>query len=184
MIIKVDLGMTHGIYGETLCSTQDFDLMKEDRIILEWEGTRFIGLFVDYDFSTEINESELEFKMVRRLDEHERKLYRQQVESHLLERPLKLSNKALSVYKSCSKGNNKIWKWKAELKLTRNVLLAREHDTYYNDRGEFQYMYGSMRIRVKDGIITEIMNHYSIKTDFKKDMKKYRELNKKLKISA
>lgn len=184
MIIKVALSMTHGINGVTLCSTQDFDLITNDRVMLERNGIRFIGLFIGYDFDSDINEDELEFKMVRRLEDYERKLYKQQVERNLLESKLKLSNKALSVYKSCSKGNNKIWKWKAELKLTRNVLLAREHDTYYNDRGEFQYMYGSMRIRVKDGVITEIMNHYSIKTDFKKDMKKYRELNKKLKISA
>lgn len=184
MIIKVALGMTHSIDGATLCSTHDFDLMVNDRVILERDGQTYYGLFLKYDFDSDINEDDLEFKMVRRLENHERKLYKQQVEKHLLKFPLKMSNKALSVYKSCSKGNTKIWKWKAELKLTRNVLLAREHDTYYNDRGEFQYMYGSMRIRIKNGVITEIMNHYSIKTDFKKDMKKYRELNKKLKISA
>lgn len=172
MIIKVALGMTHGIHGVTLCSTQDFELMVDDRIILERNGRHYFGLFLKYDFDSDINEDELEFKMVRRLEDNERKLYKQQVEKHLLEFTLKVSNKALSVYKSCSKGNNKIWKWKAELKLTRNVLLAREHDTYYNDRGEFQYMFGSMRIRVKDGIITEIMNHYSIKTDFKKGYEK------------
>lgn len=184
MIIKVSLAMTHGIMGVTLAKTDCFDLMIDDRIILERDGERMYGLFLKYDFDSDINEDTLEFKMVRRLENHEMKLYRQQVEEHLLSNPLKLTNKALNCYKKFCKGNQKIWKWKAELKLTRNVLLAREHDTYYNDRGEFQYMFGSMRIRVKNGYITEIMNHKSIKTDFNKDIKKYQELNRKLKITA
>lgn len=92
---------------------------------------------------------------------------------------LKVSPLALHDYRTKVKGNQHMPKLEVRKKLTRNVQLA---DLIGENDGVKFYQYGNLKIAVDDKLVIFIQNYKGKLRHFKKDTKRYYELNQELQI--
>jgi hypothetical protein len=100
---------------------------------------------------------------------------------------LKLTDKAFEMYRKHVKGNQNTSRDQAALKLTRNVLLAKEippRNTVERLIGNKLYAYGNLHILVRRGKVVNVFNHYGgeYHDGWQFDKQKYIELTKQLGI--
>lgn len=96
-------------------------------------------------------------------------------------RKLQLTNKTYQEYKETVKGNETTSRKQAELKMTRNMQLA--HKSKRAQEGE-HYKYGCLHFIVAKGKVVWIQNNNKPEKGWKKDIKRYLELNKELGIES
>lgn len=93
---------------------------------------------------------------------------------------LKVSRTALNDYRTTVKGNTYIPKLEARKKLTRNVLMVKDDVI---EKGNVKtYRYGNLVIAVEGKKVIAISNYKGKLKHFKKDKKRYYELNRELQI--
>lgn len=94
---------------------------------------------------------------------------------------LKLSKNSFDYYRKNVNINSSITISDAQIKLTRNKILALP---YKISKGKTWYAYGNLRFMVKDDVIEWIENGHSQHPKWKKDVEKYKELSKRLGIKT
>lgn len=156
-------------------NTEIESLKRGDLVLVDSNGEETYANFLGYvKGKCEIVPTKA---VIRKLSKSETMDYWRTVELKLVSRPLKMTDEVYKNYIREVSQNRHTTRNLAELKMTRNLILAAKKKRFINKNNEMSFEYGRLHFKMKNGLIVAIKNYQETPLNYKKNLRHYYYLN-------